>query len=387
MLYHLANYISQMQPEAKILKILNVFRYITFRSAVAIVLALLISLLIAPAAIRMLRRLKIGQNILKLDAKDSVDLSEIHEHKSGTPTMGGVIILVSILIPVLLVGNLTNRYVIIMIIATIWMAGVGFIDDYIKLVKKRNKGLGIRQKFIGQLILVLGLGGYLYFGPPQEIALWSNGQAVFSQNYSTHLSFPFFKNFHPDLGLFFIIFVGLVIIGSTNAVNLTDGLDGLAIGGVIIAAITYAIIAYIVGTLDFSMRALIFFVKGTGEMTVFLSAVVGAGLGFLWFNCNPAQVFMGDTGSLMLGGILGTAAVLVKQEILLILVGGLFVIEALSVILQIGSFKLRKKRVFRMAPLHHHFELCGWMEPKIIVRFWIIALLCSLVALATFKLR
>lgn len=285
--------------------------------------------------------------------------------------MGGILIVLAIVSSTLLWANLTNKYVLLVIFSTLWSAVVGFMDDYIKLVKKRSLGLTVIMKLTGQLILGLTIGLILFYDPQVSKVLY----------------IPFFKNLFIDFGIFYIFFIMLVIIGSSNAVNLTDGLDGLAIGCVVMVAIAYSGLSYITGRFDFSQYLRIFYVPGSGELTVFCASIVGAGLGFLWFNCHPATIFMGDTGSLALGGAIGTVAIFIKKELLLLLVGGIFVAEALSVILQVGSYKLRGKRIFLIAPLHHHFQLRGWSESKIIVRFWIVAAILALLSLTTLKLQ
>jgi phospho-N-acetylmuramoyl-pentapeptide-transferase len=348
---------------------LNVVRYITFRTAVASLTALFLVLALGPWMIERLRRLQIGQYIREEGPQG-------HKAKAGTPTMGGVLILTGILVPTLLWGDLTNRNVWILMLSTLACGAIGFADDYLKVVKKHNLGLRSWPKLQGQILVGLVLGTVLY---------------VLSQirptEYSTRLVFPFFKNVMPDLSILYILFAVAVIVGATNAVNLTDGLDGLAIGSTLIAAAAFTVLAYVSGHRRFSEYLDVLYLPGAGEITVFCGAMVGASMGFLWWNCYPAQIFMGDVGSLSLGGALGTVAILIKQELLLFSVGGLFVIEALSVILQVASFKLRGKRIFRMAPLHHHFELIGWKEPQIIIRFWVIAFIFALFSLTTLKLR
>ncbi|MBN2135808.1 MAG: phospho-N-acetylmuramoyl-pentapeptide-transferase [Acidobacteria bacterium] len=345
----------------------NVFKYITFRAALAVITSLIISLALGSLLIRRLQQFQIGQHIREEGPKS-------HQSKAGTPTMGGILIIISIVISVLLWGDWSNKFLWIVTISLIGFALIGGLDDYIKIVKKRNKGLSAKMKFGSQIILSGAIGTVLY---------------LISQNdgFNTVLHFPFFKTLTPELGLLFIPFVIIVIAGSSNAVNLTDGLDGLAVGSVMIAAAAYAVFAYAAGNAVVSDYLNIAFVKGVGEITVFMSALLGACIGFLWFNCHPAQVFMGDVGSLSLGGVIGTIAVLCKQEILLVIVGGIFVMEALSVIIQVFSYKTTGKRVFKMAPLHHHFELSGWSESKVVVRFWILAILFALVSLTTLKLR
>jgi phospho-N-acetylmuramoyl-pentapeptide-transferase len=345
----------------------NVFRYITFRTAMAALTALMVSLLLGPSLIARLRHSQIGQSIREEGPSS-------HQTKQGTPTMGGLLIIIAAVLPTLLWADLTNSFVWIAVGATVSFGGIGFADDYLKVARRHNLGLRAATKFTLQVVVALALGMLLLW-------LARHGQ------FSTTLAFPFFKNFNPDLGVLYPAFVVLVIAGSANAVNLTDGLDGLAIGSLMIAWATFVILTYAAGNVIVADYLGIANIKGSAELAVFCGAVVGASLGFLWFNCHPAEVFMGDTGSMALGGALGTTAILIKQEVLLILVGGLFVIEALSVILQVGSFKLRGKRIFRMSPIHHHFELAGWSETKVVIRFWIMAILFSLLSLATLKLR
>ncbi len=342
----------------------NVFRYITFRAAMAALLALLVSFLTGPWLIRALTRKQIGQQI-----RDDGPAS--HSVKAGTPTMGGALILLALTLATLLLADIANPYVLIALMGTVGFGAVGFVDDYLKLTKRNSKGLSARAKLIGQIGTALLVAVALYIYP----------------KFSTEIGIPFIKNFRPDLGIYYIPFAALVIVGASNAVNLTDGLDGLAIGPVMIAAGTYAIIAYVTGHLKLAEYLQIPYVAGVGELFVFCAAVVAAGLGFLWFNAYPAQMFMGDVGSLSLGAALGIVAVMTKNEILLIIVGGVFVIEACSVIFQVLSYKLRRKRIFLMAPIHHHYELKGWAEPQIIIRFWIISFICAVIGLSTLKLR
>lgn len=358
MLFHL------FYPLAADLRILNIFKYLTFRTIYAMITALIVCFVLGPWIIRKLEGLQARQ-VIRTDGPES------HLEKQGTPTMGGLIILSAIIVPALLWADLTNHYVWLTLLIVVGYGLIGFVDDYRKVVEKNTKGLSARQKMFWQILLAGGVATYLYLSP----------------GFNTMLYVPFFKNFHPDLGLFFIPFVTLVIVGASNAVNLTDGLDGLAIGPVAINAATYMLFAYIAGHATLSAYLQIPRVPGAGELAVICGAMVGAGLGFLWFNSYPAEVFMGDVGSLSLGGTLGIIAVLTKQEILLVIVGGIFVIEALSVIFQVGSYKYRGKRIFRMAPIHHHFELKGVAEPKIIVRFWIITIILALVAISTLKMR
>ena len=358
MLYHL------LYPLHTKFSALFVFKYITFRTIYATITALLISFLLGPWMIERLQRLQMGQSIRKLGP-------ESHFKKEGTPTMGGVLILTAIVIPTLLWADLTNRYIWLTLLVTVGYGIIGFTDDLLKVRKKNSDGLSPRQKMFWQLFIALAVGLVLY------------SYAAFP----TTLSVPFFKSLRPDLGWLYVPFAMLVIVGASNAVNLTDGLDGLAIGPVIIAAGTYLLFAYLVGHANLATYLQITGVPGAGELAVLCGAMVGAGLGFLWFNSYPAQVFMGDIGSLALGGAIGTIAVITKHEIVLVIVGGIFVMEALSVIAQVTSFRLYGKRIFRMAPIHHHFELKGWPEPKIIVRFWIISIILALIGLSTLKLR
>jgi phospho-N-acetylmuramoyl-pentapeptide-transferase len=342
----------------------NVFRYITFRAAMAALLALVVSFILGPWLIRVLTEKQIGQPI-----RDDGPAS--HAVKAGTPTMGGALIIVALLASTLMLADITNIYVLLALLATVGSGAVGFADDYLKLTKKNSKGLPPRAKLLGQFAVAFVVAAALYESP----------------RFSTEIGIPFIKNFRPDLGIFYVPFAMLVIVGTSNAVNLTDGLDGLAIGPVMIAAGTYGMIAYLTGNAIYAEYLQIPFVSGVGELTVFCAAVVAAGLGFLWYNAYPAQMFMGDVGSLALGAALGVVAVMTKHEMLLIIMGGVFVLEALSVIFQVASYKLRRKRVFLMAPIHHHYEMKGWKEPQIIVRFWIISFICAVIALSTLKLR
>jgi len=295
----------------------------------------------------------------------------MHQYKQGTPTMGGILILFSVLFSVLLWGDLSNKYIIFTALTCIWLGAVGFADDYVKISRKRSQGLNVREKLLWQFLLGVIIGLFIYLDPST----------------TTKLDVPFFKNAAIDIGLFYIPLVILIVIGSSNAVNLTDGLDGLAIGSVAIVAFTLSILSYLSGHMKLSAYLLIPYIPGVGELTVFCSAIFGASLGFLWFNCHPAMVFMGDVGSLALGGTLGIIAVFIKKELLLAVMGGIFVAEALSVILQVASFKITKKRIFKIAPLHHHFEKSGWPESRVIIRFWIVAIILALITLTTLKLR
>lgn len=358
MLYHL------LYPLSAKFSVLNVFKYITFRTIYATITALVISFLLGPWMIAKLQQLQMGQSIRKLGP-------ESHFKKEGTPTMGGALILTAIVIPTLLWADLTNLYIWLTLLVIVGYGIIGFTDDLLKVRKKNSDGLSARQKMFWQLLIACGVGLVLCRYP----------------GFQTTLTVPFFKTLRPDLGWVYVPFAMLVIVGASNAVNLTDGLDGLAIGPVIIAAVTYLLFAYLAGHANLANYLQITGVPGAGELAILCGAMAGAGLGFLWFNSYPAQVFMGDVGSLALGGAIGTIAVITKQEIVLVIVGGIFVMEALSVIAQVTSFRLYGKRIFRMAPIHHHFELKGWPEPKIIVRFWIISIILALIGLSTLKLR
>jgi phospho-N-acetylmuramoyl-pentapeptide-transferase len=344
---------------------LNVFRYITFRTILATLTALLFSFVFGRWAIQKLREMQISQFIRE-------DGPPNHKSKAGTPTMGGCLILPAILMSTVLWADPTNVYVWLVAFVTLAFGGVGFMDDHLKLRRKSSKGLGVRSKLLLQTLIAVAAAVTLYLYP----------------GFDSHLNVPFFKNISPELGWGYIPLAVFIIVGASNAVNLTDGLDGLAISPLIVAFGSYLVFAYLAGHAGISSYLQIPYVAGTGEISVFCGAVVGAGLGFLWYNAYPAEVFMGDVGSLAVGGALGTVAVLTKQEVVLILVGGLFVFEALSVIFQVAYFKLTGgQRMFRMAPIHHHFELKGWPEPKVIVRFWIIAIILALLSFSTLKLR
>ncbi|MEO6193748.1 MAG: phospho-N-acetylmuramoyl-pentapeptide-transferase [Thermoanaerobaculia bacterium] len=356
-----------LYPLRDVIPAFNVFRYITFRVVAAMVLALILSWLLGPWFIRQLRRLSVGQNIRDVGP-------QAHQVKAGTPTMGGLLILFATLVPTLLLGDLRNVYVWLVAIVTTAFGAIGFADDYLKVRNRRNLGLTARAKFLLQVLVGLAFGIALLVLPAES-------------GFNPAVTLPFIKRLVLHLGYFYIPFVAFVLVGSSNAVNLTDGLDGLAIGATSVAAATYAIFTYVAGNRVIANYLQLSYVPGVGEVAVFCGAMVGAGIGFLWFNSHPAEVFMGDVGSLSLGAAIGSVAVIAKQEILLVLVGGLFVMEALSVIIQVASFKLRGKRVFRMSPLHHHFELSGWAEPKVIVRFWILSILFALLSLSTLKLR
>jgi phospho-N-acetylmuramoyl-pentapeptide-transferase len=363
MLYYLHN-LSAYWP------VLNVTRYITFRTAAASLTALALGLAIGPIMIRKLREFEIGQVIRQ-------EGPATHRSKAGTPTMGGLLILTSVLGPTLLWADLGNPFIWIAVLATAAFGAVGFVDDYLKIVRHSHHGLLPRYKLLGQAVVALGVGVALIVLANQEPSL-----------YNTRLIVPFFKRVIPDLGWFYVPFAVLVLVWETNAVNLTDGLDGLAISVFTVAAAAFTALAYISGHRVFAdYLQLLRFSPLTGELTIFCGALVGASLAFLWYNSYPADIFMGDVGSLGLGGALGTVALLIKQEVLLMIVGGVFVLEALSVVIQVGSFKMTGRRVFRMAPLHHHFELVGWSEPKVITRFVIVAIIFALFSLTTLKLR
>jgi phospho-N-acetylmuramoyl-pentapeptide-transferase len=344
----------------------NVFRYITFRSALAVLTALAVTLVFAPPIIRRLRGRSVTEQIRE-------DGPEEHKTKEGTPTMGGLIILLSIFVSMLLWGDLSNPYVIIVLVSLALFGSIGLLDDYLKIAQQDSKGLRSRTKFSMQIACALGIGLFLHFNPMDA--------------YTEFLSVPFFKKWLFNLGWFYLPFTILVIVGSSNAVNLTDGMDGLAIGLVAVAALANAALVYISGHRLLADYLQVLYLPQTGELAIFCGALFGSALGFLWYNCHPAEVFMGDVGSLGLGGALGTLAIISKQEIVLTLVGGIFVAETLSVMLQVASFKLTGKRVFKMAPLHHHFELKGWKESKVIVRFWIAGIMLALLSLATLKVR
>jgi phospho-N-acetylmuramoyl-pentapeptide-transferase len=360
MLIWLADWLQQFDTSFR------VFSYLTLRAILSTLTALLIAVIIGPKMIRWLQHMQIGQTI-----RD--DGPESHLAKSGTPTMGGLLILAAIVSSVLLWADLTNRYVWVTLFVLVSFGVIGFVDDYRKVIRKDARGLIARWKYFWQSVIAIAVAFYLYSSQQNPA--------------ETALLVPFFKDVMPQMGMLFIVVTYFVIVGTSNAVNLTDGLDGLAIVPVILVAGAFAIFAYVTGNINFSAYLHIPYLPLTSELVIVCTAMVGAGLGFLWFNTYPAQVFMGDVGSLALGGTLGVLAVLVRQEIVLIIMGGIFVVETLSVILQVGSFKLRGKRIFRMAPIHHHYELKGWPEPRVIVRFWIISLMLVLVGLATLKLR
>ena len=345
----------------------NVFRYITFRAAYAAITAFLLTLVLAPWVIHQLR----ARGVVKHVRAEGPDA---HQSKAGTPTMGGLLLLASIALSTILWADLGNREVLVALLATLWLGIIGFLDDYLQVVRKRPRGLVGRAKLVGQVSLGLVVG-------------WVALEGLNRGDLATSTTLPFLKDRFVDLGWLYIPFVVFVITGSSNAVNLTDGLDGLAIGIMVFAAVAFAGLTYLSGHSRFAEYLQILYIPGAGELAIFCASVFGASLGFLWYNSHPAEVFMGDTGSLALGGALGIVAILIKMEVILAIVGGLFVIEALSVILQVASFRLTGRRVFRMAPIHHHFELLGWPENKVVVRFWIVAGLLALLSLSTLKLR
>jgi phospho-N-acetylmuramoyl-pentapeptide-transferase len=343
----------------------NVFKYITFRSIGGAVTAFLILLIFGPLFIKAMQKFQIGQ-VVRNDGPES------HLVKQGVPTMGGLLIILAITISTLLWARLDNALVWLALFTILFFGAIGAYDDYRKIAKKDSRGLSARAKLMLQAGGALLVGLFIYFHP----------------GFDGHLSVPFFKNIYPDLGIFYIVFAMLVIVGASNAVNLTDGLDGLAAGPIVISAAVYLLFSYLAGHVVLAEYLQIAYVPGSGELAIFCGAIVGGCLGFLWFNAYPAQIFMGDVGSLALGGALGAVAIIIKQEILLAIVGGIFVMEAMSVIMQVGYFKLTNgKRIFLMAPFHHHFEKKGWHEPKVVVRFWIVSIILGLFALATLKLR
>jgi phospho-N-acetylmuramoyl-pentapeptide-transferase len=346
----------------------NIFRYITFRAVMAALTAFILSLIFGPILINKLKTLKIGE---KINKDDSAKLDDLHRHKQDTPTMGGILILGTVVVSTLIWADVTNRNIWIVLLSMIWLGATGFIDDYLKQVKKKSKGISATVKLSSQIVLGLIIGLIILLGAQSNVKL----------------DLPFLKDVSFDLDGLYVLFVILVIAGSSNAVNLTDGLDGLAIGIVVMVAVAFSILCYVSGNFNLSNYLLVPYIRGSGELAVFCASIVGAGLGFLWFNCYPATIFMGDVGSLALGGAIGTVSLLIKKELLLIIVGGIFVIEALSVILQVASFKLTKRRIFKIAPLHHHFQFLNWPENKVIVRFWIIAGLLAVLTLVTLKIR
>ncbi len=363
MLYHL------ILPLQEYVSFLRLFQYISFRSAYAAITSLLLVLVLGRFVIAWLQRLKFGEEIRALGP-------ESHKSKAGTPTMGGVIILGSVLISIALWGNFSNLFLVILIAATVLLGGLGFADDYIKSILKRKDGVPGRVKLLVQILVGLAVALLIYYLPS------SKDQDV----HVTKLFIPFVNEAIMDMGWIWVVFAVIVIVGSSNAVNLTDGLDGLATGSVLSVAIALGIMTYLTGHVKIATYLRIPYIPESAELTVFLSALVGASIGFLWFNCNPASVFMGDTGSLALGGIIGIVAIMIKKEFFLVIVGGVFVLEALSVIIQVASFKIRGKRVFKMAPLHHHFELSGWPEQKVVVRMWILGIILAILGLSSLKI-
>ena len=369
MLYYLFEYINKtFNPPG-----FDIFRFLTFRSALAAITALILAFYLGPRIIKKLQQMQIGE------AKKA-DGPKFHWSKAGTPTMGGLIIILSVTIPVLLWGDIKSSYIILILVGTLWLSAVGFLDDYLKVVKKYPNGLIARYKLLGQVIIGLAVGAFVYFSPEFD-------------GYSTLTTFPFLKNINLDFSVLYIPAVVFIITATSNAVNLTDGLDGLAIGVISIVMIALALLSYFSGNAIFANYLNIIYLPGAGELTVFIAALVGASLGFLWFNSYPAQVFMGDTGSLAMGGAFGIIAVLIKKELFIPILGGVFFMETISVIIQRVYFKYTKKkygegkRVFRMAPIHHHFEMVGWPEPKIVVRAYIIAIILAIVTLVSFKIR
>jgi phospho-N-acetylmuramoyl-pentapeptide-transferase len=362
MLYNL------LAPLAEQHQFFNLFRYLTFRSGGALLTALTICFIFGPAIIRWLKSKQGEGQPIRADGPESHLLT-----KKGTPTMGGIMILLAVTVSTLLWADLSNHYVWIVMAVTIGFGILGFCDDYVKLTKRNSGGISARAKMLGQILIAFGAGWWIMSVAPEHL--------------QTHLTMPFFKDILINLGWLYIPFVIIVMVGASNAVNLTDGLDGLAIVPVMIVAGCFALIAYLIGHIKFAEYLQIHYIVGSGELSIFCAAIVGASLGFLWFNAPPAMVFMGDTGSLSLGGAIGAIAVIVKHELVLVIMGGLFVAEAVSVIIQVASFKLTGKRVFRMAPLHHHFEKLGWKEPTIVIRFWIVSSILALLALSTLKIR
>lgn len=349
----------------------NVFRYITFRAAGAAVTSFLISLILGPYIIRYLYQLKIGERIR--NGKHYLSLYNLHKDKEGTPTMGGVLIIAVILLSTFLWADIFNKQILMVILATVWLGVLGFVDDYIK-IKRRTRGLEPRVKVLGQIVLGVGLLCFIWFCPE-------------TKDISNKLSIPFYKTPINVIWFVYLAFIILVVCGSSNAVNLTDGLDGLAIGCILIVAAAYGILSYIAGHMKIAEYLNILYIPGSGELSVFCASIVGGCLGFLWFNAYPAEVFMGDTGALTLGGVIGVVSILIKKELWLIIIGGVFVLEAISVILQVAFFKIRGRRIFAMAPLHHHFQMKKLPENKITVRFWIIALILALIGLGSLKLQ
>ncbi|MDD5686217.1 MAG: phospho-N-acetylmuramoyl-pentapeptide-transferase [Elusimicrobia bacterium] len=356
-LCHLSNYFSPF----------NVFQYITFRAGGAIFTSLIISIFFGKYFINKLKLFKINQTIRE-------DGPPTHLVKSGTPTMGGVIILISFLVSTILWARLNNRFIWVLILSSTYLGVLGFVDDYLKIVKKHSSGLSASKKILFLSIMAVIISAYCYLFPSNP-------------KYVTSVNIPYLKGVFLNFGVLYIFFSYFIIIGSSNAVNLTDGLDGLAVGSIIFSGLVYVVFAYVAGNVKFSEYLKVISVSGAGEISIFLTAMIGACLGFLWFNCHPAEIFMGDTGSLFLGGSIGVVSVLIKQEVILIVTGGIFVVEALSVLLQVISFRFRKKRIFKMAPLHHHFELKGLPEDKVVIRFWIVAIILALLSLSSLKIR
>lgn len=353
-----------LYPLSQEISVFNVFRYITFRSFIAFTLATIISILWGKRFIAYMRLKQFGQSI-------RIDGPESHLKKAGTPTLGGIFIIGSILLSVIFSGNFNSPHFVISALVMLSYFLLGWLDDYLKIIKKNSDGVSARYKLLWQFTTAI-------------VAMYC---AICYEVITTDLYVPFLKDPVVDLGYWYLLFASFVIVGSSNAVNLTDGLDGLVTGPVITSAVTLGVLAYLSGHVELSAHLLIPYVENSGELAVLASAIAGASVGFLWYNSFPAQIFMGDVGSLSLGGVLGTIAVMTKNEFLFVIIGGIFVMEAISVILQVGSYKLRKKRIFKMAPIHHHFELLGWPEPKVIVRFWIISIVLSIFAIATLKLR
>ncbi len=369
MIYYLFDYINKVfNPPG-----FDVFRFITFRAALSAITALFLSVYVGPKIIRYLKEKQIGETIRELGP-------EAHKKKAGTPTMGGIIILISVVVPVLLWADVESIYIILVLVGTLFLGFVGFVDDYLKVIKKLKKGLIARYKLLGQVLVGLVIGGAIYFLPQ------------FSAH-ATETTLPFVKNFNLDFSYFYIPIEIFIITATSNAVNLTDGLDGLAIGNLLIVMLAMAVMSYVTGNVIFADYLHIIYMPGSGELTVFIAAMIGAGLGFLWFNFYPAEIFMGDTGSLSLGGAFGILAILIKQELLIPILGGVFFLETVSVIIQRLYFKYTKKkygegrRVFLMAPMHHHYELKGWAEPKIVVRSYIVTIILVIIALASLKIR
>ncbi|MBI1933550.1 MAG: phospho-N-acetylmuramoyl-pentapeptide-transferase [Ignavibacteriales bacterium] len=369
MLYHLFNYLNELYAPPGF----GIFKFLSFRSALAAITGLFLAFYVGPKIINYLRIKQIGETIRELGP-------QTHKLKAGTPTMGGVIIIFSVVVPVLLWADINSIYIILVLVGTLWLGVVGFIDDYMKVVMKKSKGLIARYKLLGQILIGIVVGCSIYFLPE------------FSE-YNTQTTLPFMKNLNFDFSYFYIPMVIFIITATSNAVNLTDGLDGLAIGSMIIVMLAVAILSYVSGNKIYADYLNVIYLPGSGELTVFIAAFIGAGLGFLWFNFYPAQVFMGDTGSLALGGAFGIIAILIKKELLIPILGGVFFLETISVIIQRLYFKYTKKRtgegkrVFKMAPIHHHYELMGWAEPKIVIRFYIVTIILVIISLASFKIR